>query len=93
MCPIWFGCLDGGGSGFLRNGFGCGGELGRLYSAIYYIIPPRMALSMEMDKDSKVLDIDGTLDVSNWLKNKILGFSKVTGLSMNRHENLCIAYL
>ena len=35
----------------------------------------------------------GTLDVSNWEKNRIPSFSKMIGLSMNRHEKLCIAYL
>ena len=39
------------------------------------------------------LDIGSTLDVSNWVKNIILGVRKVIGLSMNRHERLCIAYL
>ena len=35
----------------------------------------------------------GTLDVSNWVKNRIPSFSKMIGLSMNRYEKLCIAYL
>ena len=57
------------------------------------IIPPRMALSMEVHNDSEVLDIGGTLDVSKWVKNRIPSFSRVIGLSVNRHEKLCIAYL
>lgn len=60
---------------------------------LFTIIPSGLALLMEVDKDSEVLDIGGTLDVSNWVKNRIPGFSKVIGLSMNRHEKLCIAYL
>ena len=45
------------------------------------------------DLDYEVLDIGGTLDVSKWVKNRIPGFSRVIGLSVNRHEKLCIAYL
>ena len=52
-----------------------------------------LALLMEVHNDSEVLDIGGTLDVSNWVKNRIQGFSKVIGLSVNHHEKLCIAYL
>ena len=57
------------------------------------IIPPGMALSMEVHNNSEVLDIGGTLDVSKWVKNKISSFSRVIGLSVNHHEKLCIAYL
>ena len=57
------------------------------------VIPPGLALSMEVHNNSEVLDIGGTLDVSNWVKNRIQGFSKMIGLSVNRHEKLCIAYL
>ena len=57
------------------------------------VIPPGLALSMEVHNDSEVLDIGGTFDVSNWVKNKIQGFSQMIGLSVNRHEKLCIAYL
>ena len=57
------------------------------------VIPSGLALLMEVHNDSEVLDIGGTLDVSNWVKNRIQGFSKMIGLSVNRHEKLCIAYL
>ena len=57
------------------------------------VIPPGLALSMEVHNDSEVLDIGGTFDVSNWVKNRIQGFSQMIGLSVNRHEKLCIAYL
>ena len=60
---------------------------------LFTIIAYGLALSMEVDNDSKVLDIGGMLDVSNWVKNRIPGFSKVIGLPMNCHEKLCIAYL
>ena len=57
------------------------------------IIPLGLELSMEVHNDFEVLDMGGTLDVSNWVKNRIPSFSKMIGLSMNCHEKLCIAYL
>ena len=60
---------------------------------LFTIIPPRLALTMKMHNDSEVLNIGNTLDVYSWVKNRIPGFSKVIGLSMNCHEKLCIAYL
>ena len=60
---------------------------------LFTIIPPRLALTMKMHNDSEVLNIGNTVDVYSWVKNRIPGFSKVIGLSMNRHEKLCIAYL
>ena len=60
---------------------------------LFTIIPPRLALTMKMHNDFEVLNIGNTLDVYSWVKNRIPGFSKVIGLSMNRHEKLCIAYL
>ena len=57
------------------------------------IIPLGLDLSMEVHNNSEVLDMGGTLDISNWVKNRIPSFSKVIGLSMNCHEKLCVAYL
>ncbi|KAF3949155.1 hypothetical protein CMV_024941 [Castanea mollissima] len=39
------------------------------------------------------MDAHNTLDVSKWVKNRIPGFCRVIGRSVNRHEKLCIAYL
>ena len=55
--------------------------------------PPRLDMSMEMHKDIEVLGLGSRLDVSSWVKHRILGFSKVVGLSVNRYERLCIDYL
>ena len=60
---------------------------------MFSIIPPRLALTMEMHNDSMVLNIGNMLDVSSWVKNRISGFCKVIGLSVNRHDKLCITYL
>ncbi|XP_075653735.1 uncharacterized protein LOC142624110 [Castanea sativa] len=60
---------------------------------LFTIVPSGLALSTEVHNDTEVLGLGSTLDVSNWVKHKIPGFSKVVGLSVNRHERLCIAYL
>ena len=60
---------------------------------LFTIIPPGLALTVDVHNDSEVLNIGNTLDVSSWVKNKIPDFCKVIGLSANRHEKLCIAYL
>ena len=33
------------------------------------------------------------LDVSRWVKNRLSSFSKLVGLPLSRHEDLCIALL
>jgi len=57
------------------------------------IAPSGLDLSIEMHKDIKVLGLGSRLDVSSWVKHRILGFSKVVGLFVNRHGRLCIDYL
>ena len=57
------------------------------------IAPPGLDLLMEMHKDTEVLGLGSRLDVSSWVKHRILGFNKVVGLSVNHHERLCIDYL
>lgn len=46
-----------------------------------------------LEEVNKVLSIETMLDISGWVKHKIPGFSKLVGLSMTRHEKLCIALL
>ena len=41
----------------------------------------------------EVLSLDNTLNVSKWVKHRILGFNKMMGLSLSRHEKLCIMLL
>ena len=68
-------------------------ESSEVCTPLLTVISPGMDLSMEVHNDSEVLDIGGMLDVSKWVKNRIPSFSQVIGLSVNRHEKLCIAYL
>lgn len=56
------------------------------------IVPSGLALSAEVHNDTKVADLGSTLDISNWVKHKIRGFSKLVGLPVYRHERSCIAY-
>ena len=65
-----------------------GEECLEVCNPLLIVIPLGMALSMEVHND-----IGGMLDVSKWVKNRIPGFSRVIGLSVNCHEKLCIAYL
>ena len=44
-------------------------------------------------RGSEVLSFEAKLNISGWVKHRILGFSKLVGLSMSRHEKLCIALL
>ena len=47
----------------------------------------------ELEKANEVLSIENKLDISGWVKHRILGFSKLVRLSTTRHEKLCIALL
>ncbi|KAK9992894.1 hypothetical protein SO802_022597 [Lithocarpus litseifolius] len=42
---------------------------------------------------TEVLSLEAELDISGWVKHRIPGFSRLVGLSMTRHEKLCIAHL
>ena len=46
-----------------------------------------------LEEATEVLSFENKLDISSWVKHKILGFSKLVGLSTTRHEKLCIALL
>ena len=39
------------------------------------------------------MSIEVKLDIYGWVKHRLPGFSKLVGLSMTRHEKLCIALL
>ena len=46
-----------------------------------------------LNNGTEVLGLENTLDISNWEKHKILGFSKLVGLPLSRHEKMCIMLL
>ena len=47
----------------------------------------------ELEEVNEVLSIETKLDISEWVKHRIPSCSKLVGLSMSRHEKLCIALL
>lgn len=57
------------------------------------IVRPGMALSAELHSDTELLCLDSTLDISNWVKHGIPGFSKLVWLPVSHHERLYTAYL
>ena len=50
-------------------------------------------MSTEVNGNTEVLNFDNTLNVSNWVKYRIPDFSKMMGLSLGRHEKMCIMIL
>ncbi|KAF3961444.1 hypothetical protein CMV_013934 [Castanea mollissima] len=48
---------------------------------------------LELEEVDEVLSIESNLDISGWVKHRIPDFSKLVGLSMTRHEKLCIDLL
>ena len=57
------------------------------------IAPSASSTSAELEEVTEVLSMEAKLNISRWVKHKILGFCKLVGLSMTRHKNLCIALL
>lgn len=56
------------------------------------IIPFGLSLSAE-NSGSEAVGCESVLDTSKWVKNRLPSFSKLVGLSLNRHEKLCIDLL
>ena len=50
-------------------------------------------LSAELNSNTEVMRLENTLNVSNWVKRRLPGFSKMMGLSLGRHEKRCIMLL
>ena len=55
---------------------------------------PLMSINpLEVNGIAKVRRFDNSLNVSNWVKHRLPGFSKMMGLSLGRHEKRCIMLL
>ena len=63
------------------------------FSPLITITPLGLALSAELNRGTEVLGLENTLDISNWVKHRIPGFSKLVGLPLSRHEKMCIGML
>ena len=63
------------------------------FSPLMTITPQGLVVSVELNRDTEVLGLENTLDISNWVKHRIPGFSKLVGLPVGRHEKMCIMLL
>ncbi|KAK9988964.1 hypothetical protein SO802_029203 [Lithocarpus litseifolius] len=57
------------------------------------IVPGGLNYLAELEEVNEVMSIESKSDIFGWVKHRIPGFSKLVGLSMSRHEKLCIALL
>ena len=57
------------------------------------VAPNGSITSIEQEGDGEILSLEAKVNIFGWVKRRIPGFSKLVGLSMSRHENLCIALL
>ena len=60
------------------------------FSLLMTINPLGLVVSVELNSNTEVMGFDNTLNVSNWVKHRLFGFSKMMGLSLGRHEKMCI---
>ena len=63
------------------------------FSPLMTINPLGLVVSAEVNSNTKVMSFDNILNVSNWVKHRIPGFNKMMGLSLGRHEKMCIMLL
>lgn len=52
-----------------------------------------LATSVKLEVVTKVLSFEDKLDISGWEKHRIPAFNNLVGLSISRHEKLCITFL
>ena len=71
---------------------GLGGE-DSLSTPLLSITPVGFPLTAELNWSNEAVESVDTLDISRWVKNRLPRFSKLVGLPLCRHENLCIALL
>ena len=71
------------------------GVLGDMESSSPFmsINPLEMVMTAELNSNTKMMGFDNTLKLSNWVKHRLPGFSKIMGLSLGRHEKRCIMLL
>ena len=62
-------------------------------SPLMSINPLELNSIVEVNGIVEVRRFDNSLNVSNWVKHRLPGFSKMMGLSLGRHEKRCIMLL
>ena len=55
--------------------------------------PLGLVVTAELNSNSEVMRFDNTSNVSNWVKQRLLGFSKMIGLPLCRHKKRCTMLL
>ena len=62
-------------------------------SPLMSINPLGVVVTVKLNSNTEVRSFGNTLKVSNWVKHRLLGFSKMMGLSLGQHEKRCIMLL
>ena len=62
-------------------------------SPLMTINPLGLVVSAELNGNTEVMRLDNKLNVSNWVKRRLPGFSKMMRLSLGRHGKWCIMLL
>ena len=57
------------------------------------INPLELVVTAELNSNYEVMRFDNTSNVSNWVKQRLLGFSKMMGLPLCRHKKRCTMLL
>ena len=63
------------------------------FSPLMTINPIGLVMSAELHNNTEVMGVENPLNISNWVKHRIPSFSKIMGLSLGRHEKMCIMLL
>ena len=62
-------------------------------SPLMSINPLGMVMTAELNSNTKMIEFDNTLKLSNWVKHRLPSFSKMMGFSLGGHEKRCIMLL
>ena len=62
-------------------------------SPLMTINPLELAVTVELNSNSEVIRFDNASNVSNWVKQRLPGFSKMMGLPLCRHTKRCTMLL
>ena len=63
------------------------------FSPLTTINPMGLVVLAELHNNTEVMGVENPLNISNWVKHRIPSFSKIMGLSLGRHEKMCIMLL
>ena len=78
--------------GLISPDMGLGGEES-LSIPLLSNTPFGLPISAELNCCNENVECENMLDISRWVKNRLPSFSKLVGLPLSRHEDLCIALL